>query len=231
LIDAGVSSRETEKRLSRMGLSFDKIRAVFISHEHTDHTGRVDVIARRHQIPVYFSPIAYEKSRISLEERLLASMYDGEEIQIGSLCIKAFSKLHDAADPLSFTVSSGEVSVGVFTDIGSVNDQLIQHFNKCNAAFLEANYDEEMLDKGRYPMFLKNRIKGEHGHLSNTQALDLFVNHRSPILSLILLSHLSQDNNSPELAQSLFQEHSNGTEIAIASRHRESRVYCINPAN
>ena len=229
LVDAGISCRETEKRLSRMGLSFDKIRAVFISHEHTDHTGRVDVIARRYQIPVYFSPIAYEKSKINIEDRLRAPIKDGDEVQIGSLLIKAFSKLHDASDPLSFTVSDGKINVGVYTDIGKVTEQLIKHFSTCNAAFLEANYDEEMLENGRYPYFLKNRIRGDQGHLSNNQALDLFNNHKSPFLSHILLAHLSQDNNSPELARNIFLKHSNGTEIAVASRHRESKIYCIEP--
>lgn len=229
LVDAGLSCKETEKRLSRLDLSFNIIKGIFISHEHTDHTGRVDVIARRYQIPVYFSPLAYEKSRIQLEDRLLANISDGSEVQIGSLLIKAFSKLHDSADPLSFTVSSGETSVGVYTDIGSVTEPLVQHFKQCNAAFLEANYDEEMLENGRYPVFLKNRIRGDHGHLSNNQALDLFRKHKSPLLSHVLLSHLSQDNNSPELAKNLFREHANGTEIAVASRHRESPVYRIKP--
>ena len=230
LVDAGISCKETEKRLSRMGLSFDKIRAVFISHEHTDHTRRVDVIARRFQIPVYFSPIAYNKSKIHLDDHLLAYINDGSEIKIGSLLIKAFSKLHDSSDPLSFTVSSENVNVGVYTDIGMVTEPLVQHFSQCNAAFLESNYDEEMLENGRYPVFLKNRIRGDHGHLSNMQALDLFRNHKSPSLSHVLLSHLSQDNNNPELARDLFLKHANGTEIAIASRYQESEVYCIKPA-
>ncbi len=229
LVDAGLSCRETEKRMARMGLSFDNVRAVFISHEHSDHTGRVDVIARRYQIPVYFSPVAYEKSSIRIEENLRLPLGDGAEIQLGELSVKAFSKLHDAADPLSFTVSDNDVTIGVFTDIGSVTEALINSFRKCNATFLEANYDEEMLENGRYPRFLKTRISGDHGHLSNQQALDLFLNHRSPSLSHVFLSHLSQDNNKPELARDLFLEHSNGTEIAVASRHRESKIYCIEP--
>lgn len=227
LVDAGISCRETEKRLSRMGLSFNNIRAIFISHEHTDHTGRVDVIARRYQIPVYFSSLAYAKSRIKLESPLLLTISNGEAVQVGDLIVKAFSKPHDAADPLSFVISSNNTTVGVFTDIGSVDKELVNHFSQCHAAFLEANYDDEMLEQGRYPLFLKNRIRGDQGHLSNTQALDLFRKHKSPRLSHVLLSHLSQDNNSPELAKSLFMEHASGTEISIASRHRESEVYLI----
>lgn len=227
LIDAGISCRETEKRLSRMGLSFDNIRAIFISHEHSDHIGRVDVIARRYQIPVYFSPVAYSQHKISIEDHLLAFLGDGAKVSIGNLTIKAFSKSHDAADPLSFTISSEEVTVGVFTDIGSVNEKLIHHFSKCNAAFLEANYDEEMLDKGRYPHFLKNRIRGDHGHLSNKQALDLFIEHRSEYLSHLLLAHLSQDNNSPDIVKRMFRAHANGTKISIASRQEESPVLNI----
>lgn len=106
-------------------------------------------------------------------------------------------------------------------------EQVINYFKQCHAVFLEANYDEVMLDKGRYPYYLKNRIRGGRGHLSNREALQLFINHRPQHLSHLLLSHLSQDNNCPDLVYNLFNQHANGVYITVASRHAETPVYCI----
>ena len=127
----------------------------------------------------------------------------------------------------SFTISCNGTTVGVFTDIGSECEHVIANFKKCNAIFLEANYDEEMLDKGRYPYFLKNRIRGGNGHLSNKQALDLFLNHKPTNMSHVFLSHLSKDNNCPDLVHKIFSQHANGTEIIVASRLQETEVYHI----
>jgi phosphoribosyl 1,2-cyclic phosphodiesterase len=115
----------------------------------------------------------------------------------------------------------------VFTDIGAPCDRLIHYFKQCHAVFLESNYDEDMLDKGRYPVYLKNRIRGGSGHLSNRQALDLYINHRPSFMSHLLLSHLSKENNSPELVESLFASTAFDTQVVIASRYRESAVYEI----
>ncbi|HWB92817.1 MAG TPA: hypothetical protein VG605_13230, partial [Puia sp.] len=150
-----------------------------------------------------------------------------EPVPIGALTITALPKNHDASDPYSFTVASPSVCIGIFTDIGVVCDNVIRHFTRCHAAFLEANYDEQLLENGRYPWPLKNRIRGGHGHLSNRQALDLFLDYRPAFMSHLLLAHLSQDNNRPELVQQLFETHTTGTTIIVASRHNESEVYAI----
>jgi phosphoribosyl 1,2-cyclic phosphodiesterase len=228
LIDAGLSCRETEKRLARLGLSFKKIRAIFISHEHADHIKGAEVISRKHQIPVYISDAAYQHSRMKLDETLVKHLNTYEPVAVGGLVVNAFPKQHDASEPHSFTVTGGEVTVGVLTDIGAVCEHVIQNFRLCHAAFLETNYDEVMLEEGSYPAYLKRRIRGDHGHLSNHQALELFSSHKSPFLSHLLLSHLSRDNNNPELALDLFLKHAGGTHIAVASRYKESEVHCIN---
>ena len=149
---------------------------------------------------------------------------------IGTLSITPFQKAHDAADPFSFMVSSGQVRVGVFTDIGTACDSLKQHFSQCHAAFLESNYDEQMLHEGHYPIYLKNRIRGGRGHLSNRQALQLFLDHRPSFMSHLLLSHLSKNNNCPKLVEQLFQAHAGTTKIVVASRHQATDVYCIKAA-
>jgi phosphoribosyl 1,2-cyclic phosphodiesterase len=227
LIDAGISCRETEYRMRRLGLSLAKVRAIFISHEHTDHTRGVEVLSRKHRIPVYITPATHLSSRLRLDPHFLHPFSAHEELHFGSLTVKAFSKQHDAADPHSFTVTGSGITVGVFTDIGSVCEQLIHHFGQCHAAFLEANYDETMLEEGRYPYFLKKRIRGEKGHLSNMQALDLFNSYRSPFLELVVLSHLSEQNNHPQIITGLFSPHANGTRVAIASRYGESEVFSV----
>jgi phosphoribosyl 1,2-cyclic phosphodiesterase len=226
LIDAGISCRETEIRLNRLGLSMGNVRAIFISHEHTDHTYGVEVLVRRYPVPVYLSEKTFRNSKLRIDGSLVRS-WNGSPESIGSLAVTAFSKRHDASDPHSFTVTGNGITVGVFTDIGSVCENLIQHFSSCHAAFLEANYDEEMLAGGRYPQFLKNRISSDLGHLSNRQALELFRAYRPPFMTHLLLSHLSRDNNDPRLVLDLFGNHSDGIHLSVASRDEESALYLI----
>ena len=128
-------------------------------------------------------------------------------------------------------MAGNAVTIGIFTDIGAPCEHVIRHFQQCHAAFLEANYDEEMLDKGRYPYYLKKRIRGGKGHLSNKQALEIFTTYRPPFMSHLLLAHLSRDNNSPALVQELFDQHANGTQIVVASRFEETAVYHISVRN
>lgn len=227
LVDAGLSCRETEKRLLRSGLSIKKVRAIFISHEHSDHIKGVEVLSKKHQLPVYITKSTLKNSGLQIRQELLRIMHNAEVTSIGNLIIKAFPKLHDAADPCSFLIEHNGTKVGVFTDLGACCDQLVAHFSQCHAAFLEANYDTEMLMNGNYPYYLKKRISGGEGHLSNHQALELFLLHRSQSLSHLLLSHLSQENNSPQLVQKLFEEHAGSTFIEVASRRYESRVHVV----
>jgi phosphoribosyl 1,2-cyclic phosphodiesterase len=227
LIDAGLSCRETERRMRRLGLSLDRVKAIFISHEHDDHIRGLEILSRRYQLPVYITGPTLEQCRFPPDPPLVNTFRADEAISIGGLSVLAFSKSHDASDPYSFVVSSPTVRIGIFTDLGVVCDNLIRHFAQCHAAFLESNYDEEMLEKGRYPWPLKNRIRGGNGHLSNRQAFELFAAYRPPFMSHLLLAHLSQDNNRPELAQALFEEQALGATITVASRHNESEVYAI----
>ena len=227
LIDAGIPCRETERRMRRLGLSLSTVKAIFISHEHDDHIRGLEVLSRRYQLPVYVSDSTREQIPHSLEPQLVRRLDPRQPIAAGDLTITPFPKTHDASDPCSFVVSSPTVRIGIFTDLGVVCEQLIHHFRQCHAAFLETNYDEHLLDKGRYPHFLKNRIRGGFGHLSNRQALDLFVRHRPSFMSHLFLSHLSRDNNRPELVQALFEKEAYGTRIVIASRDQETELYAI----
>ena len=227
LVDAGISCRETEKRMLRLGLSISKVKAIFISHEHTDHVKGLCNLASKYNLPVYITNGTLAGCRFTLRKDLIRPLSSTTSMQIGELLITAFPKFHDASEPHSFMISSKGTNVGVFTDIGMVCDNLIKHFKQCHAAFLEANYDNDLLAGSAYPYFLKRRISGGRGHLSNQQALELFCNHKPAFMSHLLLAHLSKDNNCPELAQNLFTKHAGTTEIIVASRYEETLVYTI----
>jgi phosphoribosyl 1,2-cyclic phosphodiesterase len=227
LIDVGISCRETETRMARLGLSMRKVKAIFISHEHSDHIRGVAVLAKKYKLPVYITPLTMLHGGLTLEPHLVIDFIAETPVTVGELLVTPFFKLHDAAHPHSFTVAYSGVKVGVFTDLGAVCENLVQHFQQCHAAFLEANYDEEMLERGRYPYHLKRRIRGGKGHLSNKQALALFMDYKPAYMSHLFLSHLSKDNNDPTLVYNLFSTHANGTEVVVASRYQESALYHI----
>jgi phosphoribosyl 1,2-cyclic phosphodiesterase len=230
LIDAGISCRETERRLKRLELSIRRVKGIFITHEHTDHIYGAARLSRKFDLPVYVTHATLEQSRLKLRHHLVRHISAHEPVTIGSLVIAAFPIQHDARDPHNFMVTHGNINVGVFTDVGKACRQVVHHFRQCNAAFLEANYDETMLANGSYSPALKDRIRGGRGHLSNAQAAHLFQRHRAPYLSHLFLSHLSEENNTPDLVHDLFTRVANGTRVVVASRHEESAVYQVGPA-
>jgi len=227
LVDAGISCRETEKRMLRLGLSMTKVRAIFISHEHTDHVKGLCNLAAKYSLPVYITNGTLNGCRFNLRQDLIRPLYSNQPIQIGRLTVTGFLKIHDASEPHSFVIACGSTKIGVFTDIGRVCETLIHHFKQCHAAFLEANYDEELLNRSAYPYFLKQRIRGGKGHLSNKQALEIFTTHKPKFMSHLLLSHLSKDNNDPQMVLELFKQHAGDTEILVASRYEETGVLTI----
>lgn len=227
LIDAGISCKETEKRMQALGLSLQNVKAIFISHEHSDHIKGLEVLSKRYGIPVYISEGTLGNSRLSIPGERTFHFVCGEVITVGGLTVTAFGKIHDAREPFSFAVEGNEVTVSVLTDIGDPCERVVYHFSRSDAAFLEANYDDDLLENGRYPWHLKNRIRGGKGHLSNRKALDLFRAHRSEALTHVLLCHLSAENNCPDLVQELFDEHADRTLVTVASRHAASAVYHV----
>jgi phosphoribosyl 1,2-cyclic phosphodiesterase len=230
LIDAGISCRETERRLKRLGLTIEKVKAIFITHEHNDHISGLHKLIKRHNIPVYVSLATRQSFSLEWSIKLSHSFSTYQPVNIGNLSITALPKYHDAADPHSFLITHQNTTVGVFTDMGRVCKHLISNFKQCHAAILESNYDEEMLESGGYPQHLKNRIRGGFGHISNKQALQLFMEHRPDFMSHLLLGHLSHHNNKPELVANMFNTVAGHTKIVIASRYRETEVFQINAA-
>ena len=227
LIDAGLSCRETEKRMKQLGLAMDQVKAVFVSHEHSDHITGVPGISKKHQLPVYITEATLNNSKIPVEPHLVCSFKHAKPVKIGGLSILPFRKSHDADDPHSFMVSGSGVNVGVITDIGYACKQVLKYFSQCHGVFLESNYCDDMLANGNYPYYLKQRISGDEGHLSNAQALELFLQYKSPYLRLLILSHLSKNNNKPELVDALFNKHAGDTRIVVASRYEASPLFHI----
>lgn len=227
LIDAGISCRETEKRMSRLGLNMRLVKAIFVSHEHSDHITGVPGLSKKYQLPVFITEATLRSAPIPVEKDRIRHFSPYHPVAVGNLAITAFPKCHDAADPHSFVVSGNKVNVGIFTDIGNPCAHVVRHFSQCHSVFLEANYCRDMLANGSYPYHLKKRISGGNGHLSNTEALELFTKHRGEHLTHLILSHLSKNNNSPELVEQLFSKEANGTRIVVASRYHETPVYCI----
>ncbi len=226
LIDVGISCMETEKRMKQLGLSIAKLRAIFVSHEHQDHCKGVSTFANKYKLPVYITAgTALNGPR--LIRHISKVFVAGESISIAGLSVTAFQTKHDAVDPHNFIVSDQQVTVGVFTDIGIACPEVQHYFSRCHAVFLEANYDELMLSNGTYSDVLKHRIRSGLGHLSNTQALELFCAHRSPALSRLLLCHLSAQNNDPFLVEQLFKERAGACEIITCSRDGATGVFNV----
>jgi phosphoribosyl 1,2-cyclic phosphodiesterase len=229
LIDAGVSTKQIVSRIANLGLKLDKIRGVFVTHEHIDHIRGLPVLTKKYQLPVYITQNTYLASSLQLKDSLLNFFDPSKMIPIGKLHVNPFLKNHDAAEPCSFTVSCGKKNVAVMTDIGVKCPNVISHLKDADAAFLESNYDDHMLATGPYPAHVKARISSDFGHLSNTQAAVLALEHASPRLKHVILSHLSGNNNTPELALHTFNYFIKGRKdlninAILASRHKESNL-------
>jgi phosphoribosyl 1,2-cyclic phosphodiesterase len=230
LIDAGLSCRETEKRMKRLGLDMDSVKAVFVSHEHADHIAGLPVLSKKYRFPVYITNNTLSNCGFEIDRKLVCSFSHHKPVSIGELSILPFIKSHDAHDPHSFIVSGNSIHIGVITDIGYACKHVVKHFKLCDAVFLESNYCEQMLSDGSYPLSLKRRISSRKGHLSNNQALELFLNHKPQHLQLLILSHLSQNNNHPEIVDKMFREHAGGVKVAIASRYKETELFRVDRA-
>lgn len=228
LVDAGINCKQIFERMESKGLDVKKLKAVFITHEHVDHIRGTRVLCKKLNIPAFFTYGTFNNAHKSSKPVHYRFVHIDEPLNIGSFTVHAFSKNHDANEPCSFRVEHNGVSVGVMTDIGSVCDNVIKHLKLCDVIFLESNYDEDMLWKGAYPWPLKKRIASDLGHLSNLQALQLVTDHAiNSRLKTIFLSHLSGENNTPEIAFEVFaplQKHFN---ILKTSRHDASIVYVI----
>jgi phosphoribosyl 1,2-cyclic phosphodiesterase len=227
LIDAGISRKQVLLRMKQRNLDPEKIMAIFISHEHSDHACGVRVLSQKLSVPVFMTAITHKNSRPHNRPDSYRPFLPGDVVEVASLKIHTFSKWHDAVEPCSFVVECEGAKVGVMTDIGEPCNNVIQQVAQCDAIFIESNYDEKMLWEGAYPPHLKVRVAGKRGHLSNVQAASLIANHASERLKHVCLSHLSADNNHPQLAMDTFSHLHHRHSVVLTSRFEATKVICF----
>jgi len=227
LVDAGISTRLLLQRMQSRELDIRKIKAVFLSHEHSDHSRGIQVLSKRHGINIWISEHTYYALPHAYRPPYYHFFTPGDAVSIGSFRVHTFLKNHDAAEPCSFRIEYEGKSVGVLTDIGEPCEKVRAELKQCHAVFLESNYDEKMLWEGMYPWPLKKRVASSVGHLSNVQAVELMLQEMHPGLECIFLSHLSHENNTPSIAYSAFEPLHHQTKVKLTSRFEASEVHRI----
>ena len=201
LIDAGLGLRELGRRLARIGVAVAELDALFITHEHSDHIGCAPELAARHGIPLWASLGTLRAAEGQLDPATARVARDGEAVAVGDLQLLPFTVPHDAREPLQLRCTDGEHNLGVLTDLGHVTPYVLSRLAGCDALVLECNHDPDLLAGSAYPLFLRRRIGGQHGHLNNAQAAQALAQLAHAALHTVLAAHLSERNNRPELAQ------------------------------
>ncbi|MDP3309879.1 MAG: MBL fold metallo-hydrolase [Polaromonas sp.] len=201
LVDCGLGIRQLSARLAQAGLADSDIDAIFITHEHSDHIGCARQFARRHGVPVWMSKGTWTALDMPDFEGWLRIAQDGVAIDLGGLQLTPFTVPHDAREPLQLTCTDGAVKLGILTDLGHATAHVLEHLRQCDALMLESNHDSAMLDASAYPFFLKQRVSGQFGHLSNSASADIVRAVCHPRMKHLVAAHLSQQNNRPELVR------------------------------
>lgn len=202
LFDAGISGIQAQKRLERYGRDVASVDAVLISHDHVDHSRSMGVYHRKFGLPVYVTADTYwTASRYKLG-RIddLNHFSAGDTLRFGKMTVETIPTPHDGVDGVVFVIDDGRHRLGILTDLGYVFGELEAVIASTDAVVLESNYDPEMLASGPYPDWLKRRIEGPAGHISNHDAAELLRAHASKRMKWACLAHLSRDNNTPDLA-------------------------------
>jgi phosphoribosyl 1,2-cyclic phosphodiesterase len=201
LIDNGFSGKEIEKRLKAIGRSLENISAICITHEHNDHIAGVGVLSRRCKIPIFSNPGTFKgaEKKVGKLHRLV-EFETGDEIGINDIQVRSFRVSHDTEDPVGYVVSNGSEYLGYCTDTGKVSKLMELRLAGCHGLILEFNHNLEMLKNGPYPLVLQQRVRSSQGHLANEDAADFLKKLMHRNLQVAVLAHLSETNNSPELA-------------------------------
>ncbi len=234
LVDVGISFKEFSKRMETIDRDPRRVDACFVSHEHTDHISGVGVIARKLHIPIYMTQDTYRYARDLIGEIPNLHIIKNDEMtEIGDTKVHSYPKLHDAADPVSFVIQDNGHSFGVLTDIGYPCENTKRWMKQLDGVLVETNYDLCMLEECRYPKFLKNRIAGDNGHLSNEDCGLLLLENATNRLKRIFLGHLSANSNTPDLAYQTVKailahrKDLNEVEVSLTSRNRCTGIYDI----
>jgi len=205
LIDAGISCKQIIEKMLSIKKDPGSIKAIFITHEHSDHIRGADVFARTFKIPIYATKKTAKNCFLCSDESLINNIKNDETVNFNGLGIQAFSKPHLGKDPVSYSAINHK-KISVITDSGYASKNITSNVSDSDLLCIESNHDELMLEQGPYPAFLKKWIKGSYGHLSNMQASLCVLEYASSKLKNVVLSHLSQVNNTPEMAFETFRQ-------------------------
>lgn len=206
LVDCGLGQRDLQARLKAAGLDFGDLHAIFITHEHSDHVGCAPMLAERLGIPLWLSHGTWQAIGAPELAGWVRFASDGMAVVLSEHCtLHPFTVPHDAREPLQLVASNGQRRLGLCTDLGHASAHVVQNLQGCHALVLESNHDPDLLAASRYPAFLKRRVTGALGHLSNAAAAQLLRQLLHDGLRVVVAAHLSERNNRPELALSELQ--------------------------
>jgi phosphoribosyl 1,2-cyclic phosphodiesterase len=234
LFDAGISGCQAERRLACHGRDIRAVDAVLISHDHRDHTRSMGIFQRKFGLPVYVTAKTLATAGLSCKLGKLTDVRDfraGATVHFGHVRVETIPTPHDGVDGLGFIVDDGQQRLGILTDLGHVFRELEHVVRSLDAVLIESNYDPTMLATGPYPEFLKRRIRGPHGHLSNVESAELLAGAMGGRLQWACLAHLSEENNRPELALRTHREiHGDRLPLHVASRYEVGGILEVGTA-
>ncbi len=241
MIDAGLSRREIAKRLAAIGEDVDALDAVLITHEHSDHTSGLAALAKgprtsakkkgsARKVPVYLTHGTAEYIDWGESQPTVERFQAGCCLRIGDFDVASFTIPHDAADPVGYTLTAHGIKIAIATDLGYVPDSLRVHLRGTDLLVLESNHDLEMLRVGPYPWSVKQRVMSRRGHLSNEIAADFIERDLDGRVSTLVLGHISEHNNHPELVRNMAYKALNGrtlfTKLVVAEPGVQSEIFC-----
>ncbi len=228
VFDAGISGKRADTRLAAAGLDIRDADAVIISHDHADHVGCAGIYHRKFKLPVYMTPQTLKAAwqRVPLGKfRGVSHFCCGDVLKFDGVSVQTIPTPHDGADGSAFVIDDGKHRLGILTDLGHVFAGLADLISSLDAVILESNFDPRMLEAGLYPPFVKRRIRGPGGHLSNIESAELIRRHGKGRLQWLCIAHLSQNNNTPELALETHRKTLGRTlSIRLAGRHAATEV-------
>ena len=234
LVDAGIGPRETKKRLEVLGRDLKQLSAIVVTHEHYDHIRGAERIARKYDVPIYLTHGTLHASRLDPMETKTVVFENNTSFTIGELQVHARRTIHDAADPACFVVESRDgTRVGIASDLGYVDREVLGHLTGCDGLFFESNHDLDMLRMGSYPWSLKRRIMSRFGHLSNDDSMTAVQRMIGADLKNLCLIHLSQKNNHESIVRDMATRLmtrlgvTNQLELSIAKQFEATGVYDI----
>ncbi|MBS3079581.1 MBL fold metallo-hydrolase [Candidatus Pacearchaeota archaeon] len=229
LIDAGISTKQIVNRLFSIGKNPLNVKGIFITHEHSDHIKGADVFARKFKIPIFATGKTIDSCNLCSNEDFINKIRNNETVNFCGMDIESFSKSHRAVDPVSFNIYDKK-KISIMTDIGYACQNVVDNVGNSDLLCLESNYDPEMLKNGGYPHFLKKWIESDIGHLSNGDSAKCVFENSSSKLKYLVLSHLSKNNNHPDVAMRSFQllkKKNSFPKIFVSERERPTAIFKI----